>query len=73
MEVLQIKNLSFSYPESEKKALRNINLSVNEGEFIVVFGKSGCGKSTLLKLIKPEISPFGEKSGDIFYCGTPLD
>lgn len=73
MEVLQIKNLSFSYPESEKKALRNINLSVNEGEFIVVFGKSGCGKSTLLKLIKPEISPFGEKSGDIFYCSTPLD
>ena len=73
MEVLQIKNLSFSYPESEKKALRNINLSVNEGEFIVVFGKSGCGKSTLLKLIKPEISPFGEKNGEIFYCGTPLD
>ena len=73
MEVLQIKNLSFSYPESEKKALRNINLSVNEGEFVVVFGKSGCGKSTLLKLIKPEISPFGEKNGEIFYCGTPLD
>lgn len=50
---LSIKGLSFSYhsPEGETKALRDINLSISEGEFIAIVGPSGCGKSTLLSLI----------------------
>lgn len=73
MEILHIKNLSFKYPTSDKKALDNINLSVNSGDFVVVCGESGCGKTTLLKMIKSSLSPSGEKSGEVYYKGVNTD
>lgn len=73
MELLQVKNLSFKYPNTEKTALENINFSVDKGSFVLLCGKSGCGKTTLLKMIKKEISPFGEKHGEIFYNNKNLD
>lgn len=73
MEILHIEDLSFRYPKCEKYALENINLSVEGGEFIVICGRSGCGKTTLLRLLKRELSPAGEKSGKITYCGTDTD
>ena len=45
--ILEIRDLSFAYPEEEKRALNHVNLKVEEGEFVVLCGKSGCGKSTL--------------------------
>ena len=53
MAILIIKDLDFSYhsPQGETKALTDINLTVNEGEFISIVGPSGCGKSTLLSVI----------------------
>ncbi len=71
MEILALKDLSFSYPESDKKALDGISLSVKEGEFIALCGRSGCGKTTLLRLMKKELAPHGEKSGEILFCGKP--
>jgi len=68
----EIKSLSFSYPDSDKKALNNINLKVNSGEFITVCGKSGCGKSTLLRHLKPILTPHGDRSGEIFFEGYAL-
>jgi NitT/TauT family transport system ATP-binding protein len=44
------------------EALRNINLTVSEGEFVAVIGRSGCGKSTLLRLIAGLIAP---SSGEV--------
>ena len=73
MELLQVKNLSFKYPNTEKNALENINFSVDKGSFVLLCGKSGCGKTTLLKMIKKGISPFGEKLGEIFYDDKNLD
>ena len=73
MEVLQIENLSFAYPNSGRKALESISLSVNSGDFVVICGESGCGKTTLLRLIKRELAPFGEKSGSIRYNGVLQD
>lgn len=70
MEILRIENLSFRYPGAEKCAVDSVDLSVNDGEFIVVCGESGCGKTTLLRLLKRELAPAGEKSGNIFYRGT---
>ena len=61
----KINNLSFSYPDNKKKALKNINLTINQGEFIVLCGKSGSGKSTLLRMLKPELTPHGIKIGKI--------
>ena len=72
MESFKIENLSFTYPNREKEAIKNINLTINKGEFVCLCGKSGHGKTTLLRLLKPEISPEGKKEGDIFFEGKPL-
>ena len=65
MAFVEIKNLIFSYPKADENALDGVNLSVEEGEVCLVIGKSGSGKSTLLRLLKKEIAPFGEVSGEI--------
>ena len=53
MEILRVENLTKSYGKGETKvdALKNINLSINKGEFVAIVGPSGSGKSTLLHLI----------------------
>ena len=66
----KINNLSFTYPESKKQAIKNINLTINQGEFIVICGKSGSGKSTLLRMLKPELTPHGTKEGEIKFFGS---
>lgn len=73
MALLQVENLTFRYPDAEKTALRNVSFSVRQGEFAVLCGLSGCGKSTLLRLMKREISPFGEKQGRIVYDGIETE
>ena len=65
MALFETKNLTFSYPLSDKTALKNVDLKVEQGEFILVMGKSGSGKSTLLRLLKKEIAPVGEIGGEI--------
>lgn len=72
MALFTIKDLTFTYPNLDKPALRNINIEINEGDFIVLFGTTGSGKTTLLKLLKKEISPFGKVSGEILYQGESL-
>lgn len=65
MAVIEIKNLSFTYPTGESPALSGVDLSVESGEFVLLCGRSGSGKSTLLRLLKKEIAPFGKISGKI--------
>lgn len=72
MGAYTIKNLSFSYPGKEEKALDRVNLSVNKGEFAVICGKSGCGKSTLLRHLKPILAPHGSLEGEILFDSKPL-
>ena len=67
MESYQIKNLSFTYPNRENKALDDICLTVKRGEFITLCGKSGCGKTTLLRLLKTSLAPHGNLSGNICF------
>lgn len=67
MEILSIKDLTFSYPNKENFALQNVNLSINSGDFVVVCGQSGSGKTTLLRMLKKEIAPHGEKQGAVYY------
>lgn len=72
VEKIKIKNLIFSYPNSEKTALNDINLTVNQGEFVTICGKSGCGKSTLLRHLKPILTPHGKTSGEIYFNGKSI-
>lgn len=65
----RLKNLSFTYPGEKNFALNNVDLSINTGEFVVICGKSGSGKSTLLRMLKPELTPNGNMSGEIFLFG----
>ncbi|UVE40887.1 ABC transporter ATP-binding protein [Clostridium sp. CM027] len=53
MEILKVENLNKTYGKGENKvdALKNINLSVDKGEFVAIVGASGSGKSTLLHLL----------------------
>ncbi len=73
METFTIEQLDFTYPNMKKKALKKINLSINEGEFLVICGKSGCGKSTLMRHLKTVLTPFGEREGKIYFNGIDLD
>lgn len=73
METFTIRELDFTYPNMNKKALKNINLNINEGEFVVLCGKSGCGKSTLLRHFKTVLTPFGDREGSIYFNGVDLD
>jgi len=66
--ILEIKNLEKIYPNGTH-ALRNISLSVYEGEFLVIIGLSGSGKSTLLRCINRLIEP---TSGKITYNGIDV-
>ena len=49
MSKVVLTNVSKSF--GEKEILKNINLEINDGEFIVLVGASGCGKSTLLRMV----------------------
>ncbi|MFD1900055.1 energy-coupling factor ABC transporter ATP-binding protein [Enterococcus termitis] len=66
MDYLEIKNLSFQYAGSEQKCLDDISLSITKGDFVLICGASGSGKTTLLKMLKPQLSPAGIKTGDIY-------
>ena len=73
MEILSIKDLTFSYPNKENFALQNVNLSISSGDFVVVCGQSGSGKTTLLRMLKKEIAPHGEKQGAVYYKGEDVE
>lgn len=72
MEAFAISGLSFAYPESDKYALKDINLNINHGEFITICGRSGCGKSTLLRHLKTYLTPYGNGEGQILFEGKSL-
>ncbi len=54
-------------------ALKDISLSIAEGDFVVICGKSGCGKSTLLRHFKSVLTPHGKRSGEILFNDKPLE
>ncbi len=61
MKILDIENLNYSY-NNQRNVLENINLSINDDDFLAIIGPNGGGKSTLLKLI---LGLLKQKSGKI--------
>lgn len=74
MVQFEIQKLNFSYPTSpQRKTLDDVTLQVHAGDYIVVCGKSGSGKTTLLRHLKSVLTPHGQRSGSVCYCGVPLE
>ena len=73
MALFTIQNLTFSYPDSPVPSLNHINLNIEKGEYVVLCGKSGSGKTTLLRHLKPVLTPYGSGTGEILFCGKPLE
>ena len=73
MELASIQNLTFTYPEQDQAALRDVSISLHPGDFAVLAGPSGCGKSTLLRQMKTVLAPHGTREGVILLNGTPID
>lgn len=66
-QLLHLENVYKQY--DQKVILDDIDLSVSQGEFLVVVGPSGCGKSTLLRLI---LGQEQQTRGDILFMGSPI-
>ena len=64
---IELKDLSFSYKDQNHQTIKNINLSIDEGEKVAILGKIGSGKSTLLKLI---LNLYEPKSGSVLIDGV---
>ena len=74
MAHFEIKDLCFSYPSARgNESLKEINLSIEKGEYVVLCGKSGSGKTTLLRHLKPVLAPHGRRSGTILFGGVPME
>ncbi|BCR35219.1 ABC transporter ATP-binding protein [Mariniplasma anaerobium] len=67
---IEFKNVTFSYPESEKPTIRNLNLTIEAGEKIALVGINGAGKTTLVKLLTGLYNPTG---GKILINGIPIE
>ncbi|MCM1330799.1 MAG: ABC transporter ATP-binding protein, partial [Ruminococcus sp.] len=77
---VQIKNVDFTYANTENPALKNFSLNILKGECVLLCGESGCGKTTVTRLLNGLIPHYyeGDLKGEIFSDGkniseTPLD
>lgn len=70
--LIEIKNLYFNYPSQENYQLEEINLTIEDGEFVAIVGNNGTGKSTLCKLLNGVIPHFidGDVSGSLKINGV---
>ncbi len=78
--IFDIEKICFAYPDGNDEsgktylpdALRDTELHVRQGEFVVILGRSGCGKTTLLRQLKPSVTPVGKKKGQIVFDGKDI-
>lgn len=68
--IIEFKDVSFSYPNAEQPALKNLSLQIQKGDWVAIIGHNGSGKSTFAKLINYLLIP---TSGSITVDGIPVD
>jgi len=74
MAAISVRSLSYTYPNSTEPNLRDVNLEVDQGEFVLVCGATGGGKSTLCRCILGLIPHFygGEMLGEVKVLGMDI-
>ncbi len=67
MNVIEIRDLTYTYPGASRPTLDHLNLNVEKGDFLAIIGNNGCGKSTLCKTMNGLIPHFiaGEFQGSV--------
>ena len=70
MDILEIKNVAYSYVNSKEKVLSGVNQKFEIGKFYAIIGKSGAGKSTLLSLLAGLHKP---QKGQILFKGNDIE
>ncbi|APX72208.1 ABC transporter ATP-binding protein [Companilactobacillus allii] len=68
-KIIEVKDLTLTYPGGTKPTLDTLNFDINRGEILTVIGKSGCGKSTLLNTIAGYLHP---SSGEVLLNGETI-
>lgn len=65
--IIQMKDVTFSYPGTERKVLNKVNMTIQEGEFVAIIGGNGSGKSTLCKTFNGLVPQFyvGDFEGEV--------
>ena len=67
--LIEAKDLSFTYPERQNRALENLNLTIQKGRKVAILGKTGSGKSTLLQLL---VRNYDANQGELSLAGKPI-
>ena len=67
--LIEAKDLSFTYPERQNRALENLNLTIQKGKKVAILGKTGSGKSTLLQLL---VRNYDANQGELLLAGKPI-
>ena len=72
--MIEIKNLSFRYAGNDMGMLKDVSLSIEKGECVLLCGRSGCGKTSILRLINGLIPDYfdGEFTGTVTYDGKSI-
>ncbi len=71
MAIIEIKNLTYTYPGASKPSIHDVSLKIEKGEFVLITGPSGCGKTTLCRCFNGLVPHFyqGEIKGEVTVAG----
>lgn len=74
MGIVEVKNLSYTYPNASKPAIEDISISIDAGEFLLLTGPSGCGKTTFCRALNGLIPKFynGTLTGSVHIAGLDV-
>ncbi len=74
LAVIEIKNLTYTYPGATKPSIKEVSLTLNKGDFVILTGPSGCGKTTLCRTFNGLIPHFynGTLEGEITVAGLKV-
>jgi len=74
MAIIETKNLTYTYPGATKPSIREVSLTIEKGEFVILTGPSGCGKTTLCRCFNGLIPHFyaGQLEGELNVSGLKV-